>query len=154
MPDTVIDVRGGWVHVTWHRDGPPTSVYVPDPDVWGPLLAGVTSPIGASLSRLEGKLDAVLAGIGRIEASEQTIIAQGVEELADLTALRQEVADTAGAEQSAIVLLQGLEEQLKNATSQTDIDALTAQLAASRAALAAAVANDPTSGGGDTGASG
>lgn len=65
--------------------------------------------------------------------------------MADLTGLQQAVANETTIEQSAIVLLNGLSEQLKNAgTDPVALKALQDQIDASSAALAAAItANTP-----------
>lgn len=148
MPKEVIKVPGGTVHFAWQTGVPGIgAVYAPDVNVWeaaatAALTAAVTSALAGSPS--VAKLDLLLAKVGLLQANVTTM---ETEVMADLTALKQEVNDTVGAEASALTLIQGIEAQLQaaiaNGNSQADIDALAQQLATERQALASAVASNP-----------
>ena len=88
--------------------------------------------------RIEQKLDAVLTALG-------TVLDMEVAQMADLSAIQQEVTDNADTTQAAITLLQGLAQMVRdNATDQTALNALADQLDSQSQALAdAVVANTP-----------
>lgn len=87
---------------------------------------------------LHRKLDAILARIGSVEKDQQQVTQE-------LQALTQQVHANTDAEQSAIQLLNGLSQQLKDAAEDpVAVRALADQLKTSGDALAAAVlANTP-----------
>lgn len=144
MPVEKVSVPGGTVVVAWRQPeegGGIVATYAPDIHAWqAAATATLTAALSAAGWQNGDKLDRLLAKVEKLQASVTELKRQGAIIVADLTALKQEVADTTGAEQSAIVLIQGIEAQLANATSQADIDALTTALGTERAALAAAVA--------------
>lgn len=89
------------------------------------------------ISAIYSDVKAIRAVVATIKRSEDFI-------MADLTALTLEVHDTIGAEQSALLVLARLEDAIKAAgTDQVALDALTAELAAKRTEIAAAVAASP-----------
>ena len=96
------------------------------------------SSVGATTDQ---KLDKVLALLTTVVSQEKTI-------MADLTALEAEVQKNTDVEASAVVLIQGIAQQLKDAgTDVVKLDALRAKLSDSADALSAAItANTPAAG--------
>lgn len=88
-----------------------------------------------TVERIEAKLDRLTS----------LVIKQGIETMADITALTAQVAQSTSVEASAITLIQQIAAALSSIQpTQAAIDALAAQLNTSATALAAAVtANTP-----------
>lgn len=118
-----VAVIGGTLYIVSRRDGLAVT-FAPDP--------------------FYRQLDQVLRELAGVRTDIGTLLQQGVKTMADLSNLQAEVEATKGAEDSAIVLINQLIAAVQAAgTDQAALDALTADLAARREALAAAVAANP-----------
>lgn len=162
MPVDFVDVDGGQVLIAETHLGV-AACYIPSPSFWlGSLVQAVISGAAGAVVGKDPRIDAIAQLLKRLETKvdglTKTVITQGTSEMAMLDALINEVHQTTDVEQAAATAIQGIEDQLKNAPTQDAVDALTAELAAKRAVLAAAIANtDPAAPlpvGGDTGATG
>lgn len=109
------------------------------PTALAQLLQALFSPA------IDPRIDSLVSGIDGIRDMLTTVLNKESTIMANLDALTQEVTDTEGAEDSATTLLIAIEAEVAAlAPNQAAIDGLVARLSAKRAALAAAVAANPT----------
>jgi len=98
-----------------------------------PIVAGV-------MERLEAKVDSILTLLQTISRKESQILQREIQMSTQLDQLTAQVQATTDIEESAIVLIKGLIQQIKDAgTDQVKLDALTANLKDKTDALAAAL---------------
>jgi hypothetical protein len=89
----------------------------------------------------------ILDCLARIERKLDILISQGVQTMADLSALTAQVTANTTVEQSAITLINGLAAQITAAgTDPTKLASLVSQLNTSATALSAAVAANTVAG--------
>lgn len=98
-------------------------------------------------ARIEHQLDVIIGLLTKLTAQLTTVTEQGEHQMADLAALQAEVEQNGEVGASAIALLNGLSQQLRDAVAANDpaaISALADQLDAQTQSLADAVsANTP-----------
>lgn len=104
------------------------------------------------LDRVSKQLDEVIRALRSVENKLGAVAKKQEETMADLTRLSDEVSENNDAIDSAVTLLEGLSQQLKDAVASDDpaaVQAIVDQLDAQTQRLAdAVVANTPAEGGG------
>lgn len=115
-------------------------------EIWDGKFWSVFQSINDNLRRIANTLERA-EKIEEVIAKLNEVIERTVTMAGELQALRDEVAAIDGVVDSAVVLLQGIEQRMAdliaNGGTPADFEALRAQLQASREELAAAVAAVP-----------
>lgn len=100
------------------------------------------------------KLDAILTAVSKVATGVETLLRSAITMSKELDDLRDRVAHSIEVEQSAVALIQGLAQQIRdNAQDPAALEELASQLDSSSNSLASAVtANTPADTSGDAGA--
>jgi chromosome segregation ATPase len=100
----------------------------------------------SAIDRIEAKVNSLAAAVAALQAGQTRLLHQGVMVMAALDDLEAKVAEVKGVEDSVVMLLDKIHQELADAIASGDmarVQAVTASLESQRQALADAVARNP-----------